>query len=276
MDNANSKEYLEKIKKQVIENLKKTAHAPSVQMTEIPRTTLTGGTEEDEAEADDMDEDENPDVRMTKRNWDQTITRDDEFDESDDEEMARANGIYTNGHEKRRDIMDYQNPNGASDIEMESGIATPEVPNDVVEPATAVVTEANAQVNAGIMERKSRELSVAEGAEAATSNAPSPPQSVKEAVHTEVEMVEPPLQASEPAADASTTIQSPGTPLTPATKTIEEEAPALAPVVTEAEPKPVSPVDAAALKQEGEDERVSETITTEVASDTAQQAKSEL
>ena len=39
MENANSKDYLEKIKIQVIENLKKTAHAPSVQMQEIGRAS---------------------------------------------------------------------------------------------------------------------------------------------------------------------------------------------------------------------------------------------
>jgi histone deacetylase 1/2 len=61
--------------------------------------------------------------------------------------------------------MDYQNPNtAASDIEMDSGIATPEVREEAV-PA---VTEANAEVNAEVMEAK-----VAEAGEAGPSNAPS-------------------------------------------------------------------------------------------------------
>lgn len=113
MENANSTEYLEKIKNAVIENLKKTG-APSVQMQDVPRQSLGGMTDEDDAELDDLDEDRNKDVRMTQRRWEQKVTRDDEFEESDDEEMAEANGVYqTNG--KRKGIMDYKNPHAPDD-----------------------------------------------------------------------------------------------------------------------------------------------------------------
>ncbi|KAK7735994.1 histone deacetylase [Diaporthe eres] len=113
MENANSTEYLEKIKNAVIENLKKTG-APSVQMQDVPRQSLGGMTDEDDAELDDLDEDRNKDVRMTQRRWEQKVTRDDEFEESDDEEMAEANGVYqTNG--KRKSIMDYKNPHAPED-----------------------------------------------------------------------------------------------------------------------------------------------------------------
>ncbi|KAK2598625.1 hypothetical protein N8I77_012021 [Diaporthe amygdali] len=113
MENANSNEYLEKIKNAVIENLKKTA-APSVQMQDVPRQSLGGMTDEDDAELDDLDEDRNKDVRMTQRRWEQKVTRDDEFEESDDEEMAEANGVYqTNG--KHKSIMDYKNPHAPED-----------------------------------------------------------------------------------------------------------------------------------------------------------------
>jgi histone deacetylase 1/2 len=166
MENANSRDYLDKIKNQVIANLRKTAHAPSVQSTEIPRTTLLGGIDEDEDILDDADEDMNKDVRHTERSWDKHVTRDDEFDESDDEEQNRANGVHSQpGPSKRRNIMDYQNPNtAASDIEMDSGVATPEAREEAV-PA---VIEANAEVNAKVMEAK-----VAEAGEAGPSNAPS-------------------------------------------------------------------------------------------------------
>merc|ERR1711939_299144 len=53
MDNANSKEYLEKILTQVLENLKRTAHAPSVQMTDVPRESLGM---KDEMNVDELDE----------------------------------------------------------------------------------------------------------------------------------------------------------------------------------------------------------------------------
>ena len=52
MDNANSREYLEKIRQQVIDNLKKTTFAPSVQMTDVPRDSLAMN-DEDEAALDD-------------------------------------------------------------------------------------------------------------------------------------------------------------------------------------------------------------------------------
>ena len=109
MENANSREYLEKIKIQVLENLRQTAHAPSVQSTVIPGATIFGGTEEDDDIEADLDEDENPDVRMTEHRWDKKVTRDDELDESEDEAEAQANGIggtRANGAPKRRNIMD--------------------------------------------------------------------------------------------------------------------------------------------------------------------------
>ncbi|RKF59155.1 Histone deacetylase RPD3 [Golovinomyces cichoracearum] len=113
MENANSKEYLKKITDQVIENLKKTTFAPSVQLTEVPRTTILGGTEEDENIANDMDEDENKDVRTTKRQFDARVSRDDEFEESGDEREAfAAYGIHRQtGANKRRNIMDHKSSN---------------------------------------------------------------------------------------------------------------------------------------------------------------------
>ncbi|KAI3397095.1 hypothetical protein diail_11238 [Diaporthe ilicicola] len=122
MENANSTEYLEKIKNAVIENLKKTG-VPSVQMQDVPRQSLGGMTDEDDAELDDDDEDRNKDARMTQRRWEKTVTRDNEFEDSDDEVMAEANGVYqTNG--KRRGIMDYKNPHAPKD---ESHQPSPEV-----------------------------------------------------------------------------------------------------------------------------------------------------
>lgn len=121
MENANSNEYLEKIKNAVVENLKKTA-APSVQMQDVPRQSLGGMTDEDDAMLDDLDVDENKDVRMTQRRWEKHVARDDEFEESDDEEMAGANGVYqVNG--KGKSIMDHKNPDAPDDF---SRAPTPE------------------------------------------------------------------------------------------------------------------------------------------------------
>ena len=111
MDNANSQDYLEKIKIQVIENLKRTTFAPSVQMTDVPRDP-EGMNDEAEAELDDADEDENPDSRYTKRGWDKYMERDDELDPSDDEDENENNGVrrQPNAPKRRRNMMDYQNP----------------------------------------------------------------------------------------------------------------------------------------------------------------------
>ena len=264
MENANSKDYLEKIKIQVIENLKKTAHAPSVQMTDVPRTTIMGGTDDDEAELDDLDEDENKDTRHTKRRWDQRVTRDDELDESEDEEEARANGIVPqNGTNKRRNIMDYQNSNAvASDVEMDSGVATP-VQNDVDDMVTAMATEANAEVNAEVMEQKSRSLTAAETGEAGPSNAPSRSHSAKPQVDNEgdVDMTEPTLaqaaQVPTPAADV---------PMSP-TATVAPAIPA--PATTE----PVGEPDTTTIKREGEAERQDADVTGEASKEIAEQSQ---
>ncbi|KAL9577398.1 MAG: hypothetical protein Q9203_007480, partial [Teloschistes exilis] len=116
MDNANHKEYLEKIQIQVIENLKRTnAHAPSVQMTDVPRDPI-GMNDDDEAALDDFDEDTHPDQRKTKRQWDKYVERDDELSASEDEEENQRNGVRRQpGMKRRRNIMNFQNPQAVAD-----------------------------------------------------------------------------------------------------------------------------------------------------------------
>ncbi|KAI1082067.1 hypothetical protein F5B20DRAFT_578838 [Whalleya microplaca] len=121
MENANSPEYLEKIKNQLVENLRRTAHAPSVQMQDVPRHSLGAMSDEDDAELDDLDEDENKDVRMTQRRWEQRIERENEYEESDNEDLDRANGVVHRNGSARPTFLDYRN----SDVEGDSGAATP-------------------------------------------------------------------------------------------------------------------------------------------------------
>ena len=121
MDNANSTDYLEKIKIQVIENLRRTAHAPSVQITDVPRDP-EGMDDEADAALDDEDEDTNKDQRRTQRQWDKYTDKGDEFSESENEEQNRANGVHRRpGRPRRRNIMDYQNEFAASDEERPTG-----------------------------------------------------------------------------------------------------------------------------------------------------------
>lgn len=126
MDNANSAEYLRKIKIQVIENLKRTAFAPSVQMTDVPRDP-EGMDDEADAVLDDADEDEHKDTRYTRRRWDKYVEKDGELSESEDEEENQRNGVHRQpGIRRRRNIMDYQNPTiNPDDDEDPSGAVTP-------------------------------------------------------------------------------------------------------------------------------------------------------
>ena len=110
MDNANSPEYLERIKQTVLENLRRTQAVPSVQMQDVPRgdVGMDETLDEEEARLDDEDADDeaNKDRRYTQRLWDQKRERHDELEDSDDEEMAEANGVKAQpGHRKRRGIM---------------------------------------------------------------------------------------------------------------------------------------------------------------------------
>lgn len=115
MDNANSADYLEKIKVQVIENLRRTAHAPSVQMTDVPRDP-EGIDDDADAALDDEDEDVNKDQRQTQRQWDKYTDKGDEFSDSENEEQNRTNGVHRQSDRpRRRNIMDYQNDHAASD-----------------------------------------------------------------------------------------------------------------------------------------------------------------
>jgi histone deacetylase 1/2 len=127
MDNANSPEYLERIKQTVLENLRRTQAVPSVQMQDVPRgdVGMEDTLDEEEARLDDEDADDeaNKDRRYTQRLWDKKTEREDEMSESEDEEMAEANGVKAQpGRQKRRGIMDYQNPHAPAD---ESGTNTP-------------------------------------------------------------------------------------------------------------------------------------------------------
>ena len=123
MDNANSPEYLEKIKVQVIENLKRTTFAPSVQMTDVPRDP----DEDPDNILDDLDEDEHKDQRYTSRRWDKYVEKDGELSESEDEDENENNGVRRQpGVRKRRNIMDYQNADAVmEDADLPSGAVSP-------------------------------------------------------------------------------------------------------------------------------------------------------
>jgi histone deacetylase 1/2 len=268
MENLNSVDYLEKIKTQVIENLKKTTFAPSVQMQDVPRQPLGGMTDEEEAELDDLDEDENKDVRNTQRRSEQRIHRDDEFEDSDDEEDARMNGAMPQpGLKKKKNIMDYQNPDAAPDSG-ENGGPTPELTmEDADGIPPAVASEMNAEVAAEVMLNK--RLDILKETEAGPSNAASRGSSPTQALDEEgdVDMTEPPVdtEAAAPAENLASLVRTP--PKSPVPK-IENFAPEPAPEAPSAPEAPAAadPADAAdAMDTERDAENVTGEASAEIA-----------
>ncbi|EPZ30850.1 Histone deacetylase 1 [Rozella allomycis CSF55] len=88
MVNLNTREYLEKCKSIIIENLRHTQFSPSVQLQQVPNDLF------DESD----NEEEDPDKRNTTRQKDQRIVPDEEFSDSDTEE---------NGRFRRKDDANY-------------------------------------------------------------------------------------------------------------------------------------------------------------------------
>ncbi|KAF3003217.1 histone deacetylase [Curvularia kusanoi] len=113
MENANSNDYLHKIKSTVIDNIRRTGR-PSVEaFSTIPNNGGMTRDDEDSDAEDDMDADTNQDQRTTARQLDKRIEHGNEFyDESDNEEYNNELGIRKQG-EKRRNITDHPNPNAA-------------------------------------------------------------------------------------------------------------------------------------------------------------------
>ncbi|KAL6707011.1 histone deacetylase [Coniothyrium glycines] len=113
MENANSHDYLHKIKSAVIENIRRTGK-PSVEaFTTIPEVSLSRAMDSDaEDEDDDEDADANPDKRVTQRQRDNQIEHEAElYDASDDEDYKNNLGVRAQpGTKKRRNITDFQNP----------------------------------------------------------------------------------------------------------------------------------------------------------------------
>jgi histone deacetylase 1/2 len=269
MENANSNDYLEKIKIQVIENLKKTTFAPSVQMQDVPREPLGGMTEEEEAELDDLDEDENKDTRHTERRWDKAITRDDELDESDDEDSGYANGVrQQNGVPKRKNIMDYQNPS-AVDSEVPSGVQTPDaLPEVDSAAAAALASQTNAEVNAEVMENKALNPTLAGLAETGPSNAASRADSPRQVDEQgDIDMEEPLIEPIEPErpvphAKQPTAPVAATPPISPTPALVVETA-----VATESTPEPSVNADEKTIASE---ERDAKDVAAEVATELAE------
>lgn len=225
-----------------------------------------------EDELDDLDEDMNADERVTMRMLDQRVARDDELDDSDNEE-ENANGARPQGSNKRRNIMDYQNPNSvADDIEVDSKVDLPERGNDVDENVKAPSAEPKTEVEDVVMEENDHRATVAETGENEPSTAPSrsPNQAVDNDGDVDMDQAapEPPVQVPTPTSE----VHSPPQPAADADAS-EPGAAALTSALTTTETTPPiqDPVEA---KQEGEEERQNEDVAAEESTEIAQQSQS--
>ena len=226
MENSNSREYLEKITSAVIDNLRQTGPAPSVQMQDVPRKPFGGMTDEEEAELDDLDEDENKDVRMTEHRWDKQVQNDAELDPSDDEDMATANGV-TRPNGKKRAFTDH----GKKD-EDDEGASTPVANKAADEKATGEDEEIH-DANDDTIE----DIAATEQKEAATIKE-IPKEAKKDKVDNDGD-----VGMEEPAAEDTPTIKK------------EDEA--------DAEPAPEAPTSEKASIEQPTDEAVPEESATE-------------
>lgn len=249
MDNANTKDYLDKIRSQVVENLKRTAFAPSVQMTDVPRNPLVDGMD-DEADdvLDDLDEDENKDKRFTQRRFDQYVEKPGELSESEDEEENAAHGVRRQPNAiRRRNQTNYRNID-AVDSGLDSGIATPQEASSV----------GDAELDTRMADVPRTEPDVS--APATGSNDQDTPMAETDRMAVEAEEKAPPAtdsqQPSPPPHDEDTTMEDAAAPAPeaeqpePVAEAQEEKKPATSPAAEEASTAaPLSPPRASPPKE---------------------------
>ena len=249
MDNANTAEYLEKIKNQVIENIRRTMNNPSVQMTDVPRDP-EGLDDEADAVLDDLDEDEIPDSRYTQRRWDKYTEKEGELSESEDEESNERNGVRkTRPGRRRMNILDFSNAHAAPDDEGE------------LAQALQPTKDASDMATNGITEHAASE----------TNSPPpksSPPADEEHVTNGDVEMTEdapesqPPVQPSTPSHQEAT----------PPASSPNEPVPAEAPPAEEDHPMEEAVHDTAP-EAEGIEEREKENVVAEQSTELAEQSE---
>jgi histone deacetylase 1/2 len=253
MENANSHDYLHKIRSTVIENIRRTGK-PSVEaFTNIPNAPpLTRTMDSDaEDEEDDLDADSNRDVRATQLQRDKRIEHgNDYYDESDDEEYKNSLGVRAQPNVKRRrNIIDYPNPNaaplddldaldGMEDTNGESAISTRQPSAVKSRTNTPAVGEQDADED-GDIDMEEPDVSAANAAGSTRSQSPAG-------------VVTPP--ESPPAAAATTALAPTSAPTADVTMEGVDDA---------------TKAQVAAVKEEGQAERDSENVKGEVRTEVA-------
>ncbi|KAH7646440.1 histone deacetylase 1-like [Dermatophagoides farinae] len=105
MTNANSPDYLEKIKTRLFENLRMLPHAPGVQSQAIPEDAV-------DVEMEDEDEKQNPEERISIRASEKRISNENEHSDSEDEGDNRKD---SRNYKKSKKVKTESNSNNEKD-----------------------------------------------------------------------------------------------------------------------------------------------------------------
>ncbi|KAM9986619.1 hypothetical protein ACTFIY_011037 [Dictyostelium cf. discoideum] len=97
MENQNTKDYLEKLKIQLLENLRNLNHAPAAAHHDIPPDSFNYSDDED---------DEDPDVRISEADRDKKVHHQGELSDSDEEDGRRnySNGLEATSTSRRNQV----------------------------------------------------------------------------------------------------------------------------------------------------------------------------
>lgn len=97
MNNANTREYIDRVRTTVLDNIRRTMSVPSVQMQEVPRGDVGMSETLDEQESrlddDEADQESNKDRRYTQRLLDRSVEGTHEPSECEDKDINAANGV---------------------------------------------------------------------------------------------------------------------------------------------------------------------------------------
>lgn len=135
MTNLNTTDYLDKVKNRLYENLRMLPHAPGVQVQAIPDDSVS--MEVDEAN-EDLEADENKDVRLTKTDKDKRIMADNEYSDSEDEGPS--------GDDRRNNESHKNKKSKSNDAKAEIN-ATEDTNGNKVEKTSSEVDEKKSAVN---------------------------------------------------------------------------------------------------------------------------------
>ncbi|KAL2914062.1 Histone deacetylase 1 [Polyrhizophydium stewartii] len=116
MENMNSREYLDRMKAQILENLRHINHAPSVQMHQVPHDTYSSDDEDDDNESKER--------RLSQKHIDKRRVPENELSDSDDEgDNRRDRRSYRERRlHRERPLMSYDKErSGASNGESGAG-----------------------------------------------------------------------------------------------------------------------------------------------------------